>query len=71
VKLLASAALLDGSTEVRLRVIEYSAASGAERRQFTVDWSDGGPGVLKGVATLARDLRDALTAALQPQASSR
>jgi hypothetical protein len=37
-------------------------------RAFTVQWRNGGPGVVKGVATLAQDLQAALAAALQPRA---
>ena len=66
VKLLSSAALVDGGTEVVLRITVYSPGSAAELRQFTVHWQDGGPGVVKGVAGLPGDMRAALRAGLQP-----
>lgn len=65
VKLLSSAALVEGGTEVLLRVIEYSPQSAAELRQFTVHWQNGGPGVVKGVASLSGDMQAALRAGLQ------
>lgn len=66
VKLLSSAALVEGGTEVVLRVIEYSPQSGAEVRQFSVHWQNGGPGVVKGIASLPSDMQAALRAGLQP-----
>jgi hypothetical protein len=71
VKLLSSAALVEGGTEVVLRVIEYSPDSGAELREFTVHWRNGGAGVVKGVASLPADMQAALAAALQPSSSAR
>jgi hypothetical protein len=32
-----------------------------------VQWRNGGPGVVKGVASLAGDMQQALAAALQPE----
>ncbi len=66
VKLLSSAALVEGGTEVVLHITVYSPGSAAELRQFTVHWQDGGPGVVKGVAGLPGDMRAALRAGLQP-----
>lgn len=66
VKLLSSAALVEGGTEVVLRIAEYSPGSAAEVRRFVVHWKDGGPGVVKGVAGLPGDMQSALQAALQP-----
>jgi hypothetical protein len=71
VKLLSSAALLEGGTEVVLRVTEYSPASGAQLREFTVHWQNGGAGVIKGVASLPVDMQAALSAALQPSSAAR
>ena len=65
VKLGASLALVEGATEVVLEVTEYSPASPAPRR-FTVHWRSGGPGVIKGVASLPQDLQAALAVGLQP-----
>ncbi len=66
VKLLSSAALVEGGTEVVLRITEYSPRSGAEVRQFVVHWKNGGPGLVKGVAGLPDDMHSALRAGLQP-----
>ena len=67
VRIGASLALVEGGTEVVLDVAEYSRARPAPRT-FTVRWRSGGPGVLRGVATLPQDLQAALGAALQPPA---
>ena len=69
VKLLSSAALLEGGTEVLLRVTEYAPQSGEELRGFTVHWRQGGAGVVKGVTSLPQDLQSALHAGLQPAAT--
>jgi len=61
----ASVALVEGATEVKLEVSEYIAARPAPRA-FAVHWRSGGPGVVKGVASLPQDLQAALAAGLQP-----
>lgn len=66
VKLLSSAALVEGGTEVVLRIVEFAPQAATERRQFTVHWQSGGAGVIKGVASLPGDLQAALRAGLQP-----
>jgi len=63
----ASPALVDGATEVRLDLAVSTRAQPVPRA-FTVHWRNGGPGVVKGVATLAQDMQAALAAALQPAA---
>ena len=70
VKLLASAALVEGSTEVVLKIAAYPATPGARPREFTVHWQSGGPGVVKGVASLPEDMQAALRAGLQPDAAA-
>jgi hypothetical protein len=62
-----SPALIEGGTEVVLDISEYEAAKAAPRR-FTVAWRNGGPGVLKGVASLPHDMQAALATGLQPSA---
>jgi len=64
VKIGASLALLEGGTEVVLEVSEFTPAKSAPRT-FTVQWRSGGPGVLKGIATLPQDIQAALEAALE------
>lgn len=65
VKLLSSAALVEGGTEVVLHVSVYSVPAAMPIREFTVHWKHGGPGVVKGVASLAGDMQAALRAGLQ------
>jgi hypothetical protein len=67
VRLGSSLALVEGGTEVVLDITEYDLPQPAPR-VFTVHWRNGGPGVVKGVATLAQDLQAALAAGLQPRA---
>ena len=66
-KLGASLALVEGGTEVVFEVSEYMPV-GPEPRTFSVQWRSGGPGVVKGVATLPQDMQAALASGLQPVA---
>lgn len=65
VKLLSSAALLEGGTEVVVDVAQYRPGRKEPERLFTITWRDGGPGVVKGVKSLPDDLVSALKAGLQ------
>ena len=65
VKLMASAALVEGGTEVGLEITEYRIATTEPTRFFTVHWTHGGPGVVKGIASLPEDMAMALAAGLQ------
>lgn len=65
VKLLSSAALVEGGTEVVLNVSEYRQ-SRLPSQAFSVHWQSGGPGVVKGVASLPADMEAALIASLRP-----
>lgn len=71
VKLMSSAALVEGGTEVVLDVTVYSAPAAIPSRQFTVHWRNGGPGVIKGVASLPHDMQETLLAGLQPGTAAR
>jgi hypothetical protein len=71
VKLLSSAALVEGGTEVVLHVSSFSATGSQAAVQFTVHWKHGGAGVIKGVGTLPQDMRSALAAAFEPVASAK
>lgn len=71
VKLLSSAALVEGGTEVILRVAQYTPNSGNELRAFIVHWRNGGAGVVKGTDSLHGDVQEALRAALQPSSAAR
>jgi hypothetical protein len=66
IKLLSSPVLIDGGTEVMLQVAEYISPGDVQTRAFTVRWQNGGPGVIKGVATLPQDMQAALVMGLQP-----
>jgi hypothetical protein len=66
VKLLSSAALIEGGTEVVLQVSVSSPHSVGQVREFTIQWRNGGPGVVKGVASLPSDMSAALRSGLQP-----
>lgn len=66
IKLLSSPALIDGWTEVILQVATYMSPGEVQTRVFTVRWQNGGPGVIKGVATLPQDMQAALVMGLQP-----
>lgn len=65
VKVGSSLAIVEGGTEVVLDIEEYKLPN-TTPRSFTVHWLNGGPGVIKGVATLPQDIQAALSAALQP-----
>jgi uncharacterized protein YceK len=65
IKIGASLAMVEGGTEVVLGVSEFMHGK-TDPRTFTVQWRSGGPGVLKGVATLVQDMQAALATGLQP-----
>lgn len=71
VELFSSAALVEGGTEVVLHVAAYSAPEFTPPREFTIHWRNGGPGVVKGVASLPDDMQAALRAGLQPAAGAK
>ncbi len=71
VQLLSSAALVEGGTEVVLQVSSRALPEGSPARDFTVHWRHGGPGVVKGVASLPADMQAALAAGLQPGTAMR
>ncbi len=70
VKLLSSPTLIEGGTEAVLQVAVYAPSGMAKKRDFSVHWRNGGPGVVKGVASLAGDMQQALAAALQPETAT-
>lgn len=69
VRLFSSAALVEGGTEVVLHVSVRAGPTVGPARAFTVHWRNGGPGVVKGVASLPDDMDAALHAGLQPAAA--
>lgn len=66
VKLLSSAALVEGGTEVTFHIQAKNLKQQETLADFTAHWTNGGPGVIKGVSTLAEDMRTALQTALKP-----
>lgn len=68
VKIGSSSALIEGGTEVVLVLAEYRPPDWSARRSFSVQWRNGGPGVIKGVASLPRDIQAALAVGMQPGA---
>lgn len=66
VKLLSSASLVEGGTEVVLQVTSRRLQSFGQPREFTIHWRHGGPGVVKGIASLPSDMSSALSSGLQP-----
>ena len=66
IKLLSTLLLVEGGTEVVLQVAEYRLSEETQTRTFTVHWQNGGPGVIKGVASLQQDMQAALVMGLQP-----
>lgn len=71
VKLLSSFALVEGGTEVVLDIQAVSPSTGQTTNSFTVHWQNGGPWVIKGVATLEQDIASALQEALNQSVAPR
>jgi hypothetical protein len=64
ISLLNSLALIDGGAEVVLDVSPLHPATLAEASAYSVHWQNGGPGFVKGVASLPEDMQAALAVAL-------
>jgi hypothetical protein len=64
-RLLSSAALVDGGTEVVLGIRIVDLGRPDPPLIYQVRWKNGGPGVVKGVASLPADMRAALQVALE------
>ena len=65
VRLLSSAALVEGATDVVIDVAQYKRGKSEPDRQFSIHWRDGGPGIVKGVQSLPSDIAAALRAGLR------
>ena len=70
-KLFSSLALVDGGTDVVLDIRAFSPATGQTTADFNSHWQNGGPLVIKGVATLEQDIGSALQEALKPFGSKK
>jgi hypothetical protein len=66
VKLFPSFALVEGGTDVVLEISAVSSSTGQITSNFIAHWQNGGPWVIKGVATLEQDIASALQEALKP-----
>ncbi|MGA3086175.1 MAG: hypothetical protein ABSE95_15490 [Thermodesulfobacteriota bacterium] len=66
VKLFSSLALVEGGTDVVLEIRAVSPSTGQTIANFTAHWQNGGPWVIKGVATLEQDIASTLQEALKP-----
>lgn len=66
VKLFSTVALVEGETEVVLQVAEHVPPADSPTQTFTVHWQNGGPGVIKDVASLPQDMETALLMGLAP-----
>lgn len=64
VRIGASAAIVEGGTEVVLDVAAFGLPDNRRSAPFTVHWQNGGAGVIKGVASLPLDMASALAAAM-------
>ena len=71
VKLLSSFALVEGGTDVVLDIRAVSTSTGQTTAAFTSHWQNGGPWVIKGVATLEQDIGSALHETLKPSGSQK
>ncbi len=66
VKLFSPLALVEGGTDVVLEIRDVSPSTGQTITNFTAHWQNGGPWVIKGVATLEQDMASTLQEALKP-----
>lgn len=66
VKVFSSAGLIEGGTEVVLHIAVDSSQEAAAGRPFVLHWQNGGPGIIKGVASLPHDMQEALRSGFQP-----
>jgi len=66
-----SPTVVEGGTEVRLRLVFHDPRRGPTVSRTEVHWRHGGPFVVRGVATLADDLADALVRSLLTAPSTR
>ena len=66
VMLFSTDGLIEGGTEVVLNISEYALPELNPKRQFTVNWFNGGAYVIKGVETLPNDMQEALRAGMKP-----
>ncbi len=69
VNLFSFPALVEGGTDVVLGIRPASPSTGETRANFTAHWQNGGPWVIKGIATLEQDIGSALREVLKSSAS--
>ncbi len=66
VMLLSTDGIIEGGTEVVLNITEYAQPELNPKRQFAVNWFNGGSFVIKGVESLPNDMQEALRAGMKP-----
>jgi hypothetical protein len=66
VMLFSTDGMIEGGTEVVLNITEYSPPELNPKRQFAVNWFNGGSFVIKGVESLPNDMQEALRAGMKP-----
>jgi len=66
VMLFSAEGMIEGGTEVVLNITEYAPPELNPKRQFTVNWFNGGGFVIKGVESLPNDMQEALRAGMKP-----
>ncbi|CAN5238490.1 hypothetical protein BH11PSE11_BH11PSE11_17060 [soil metagenome] len=69
VKLFSSGAMVEGATEVVLDLTVVDVPAAKTLAESRTRWQNGGPMVIKGVASLPEDMQAALSAALRPGTS--
>jgi len=66
VMLFSTDGMIEGGTEVVLNITEYAQPELNPKRQFAVNWFNGGGFVIKGVESLPNDMQEALRAGMKP-----
>ncbi len=68
VMLFSTDGMIEGGTEVVLNITEYALPELNPKRQFVVNWFNGGAFVIKGVESLPNDMQEALRIGMKPDA---
>ena len=68
VMLFSTDGMIEGGTEVVFDITEYALPELNPKRQFAVNWFNGGALVIKGVESLPNDMQEALGIGMKPDA---
>ena len=71
VKLMASAALVEGGTEVVLSISPHTPGMPYNAEEYSIKWQNGGPGVIRGTGGLEDDMVAALQAGVQRRGAAK